>query len=49
MSVVGNHGNRFPIVPREHALHEAAMIGLEHNAVADFELEHLDMRVHLIE
>jgi len=25
------------------------MIGLEHNAVADFELEHLDMRVHLIE
>ncbi len=49
MSVVGNHRNRFPIVPRDHARHEAAMIGLKNNAFADFKLQHLDVRVHLID
>ena len=48
-SVIGDNGDRFLVIARKHPFHCLHPIGLKCNAIADFELEHLHMRSHLIQ
>jgi hypothetical protein len=46
-AIVRYYGDGLLVIARHHALNAAAIIGLEPNAIADPEFEHITVRAHL--
>jgi len=47
--IVGDNGNGLAVVSRQHTDHRWTPFGLKRDAIADSELKHLRVRLHLVE